>query len=283
MAGLVLEGGSMRGMFSAGVMDALLDCDIHFDYVIGVSAGITNAVSYISRQKERNLEVIRKYRHDKRYMSPLNFIRHRSLFGLDFLFDDIPNKLVPFDYEAFSTFTGILKVGITDATTGEAVYKTYENRENVDRKAMLLRATCAIPIYSPSIEIEGNQYYDGAMADSIPIKKSVADGNKKNLVVLTQPKGFEKTLSRSDKLCSLALRKKYPQMAKLMLERPKMYNDTLCYIESIEAESPDDIIVIRPEYSLNSFESDIAVIEKSYRHGYDTAVKHIDTIKFLQG
>ena len=120
MPGLVLEGGTFRPVFSCGVMDALLDNDIMFDYVIGVSAGITYAVSYLSRQRGRNLEVLRQYRNDKRYFGARNIRRDHSIFGVEFVFSTIPNELIPFDWDAYHRYTGRIRVGVTNARTGEA-------------------------------------------------------------------------------------------------------------------------------------------------------------------
>ena len=122
MPSLILEGGTLRPIFSAGVMDALLDNNITFPYCIGVSAGITNGVSYISKQKGRNLEVVTKYRNDNRYLSYRNFLRCKSIFGLDFVFDEIPNNLIPFDMDTYRKYPGKVLVGVTNAHTGKTEY-----------------------------------------------------------------------------------------------------------------------------------------------------------------
>ena len=140
MNGLVLEGGTFRPIFSSGVMDALLTEDIMLPYCIGVSAGIADGVSYISKQKGRNLDIITKYRNDKRNMGPGNYRKQKSLFGLDFVFGEIPDKLVPFDKETFFSYEGTCKVGVTNAKTGEAEYK---NAKNLDQKYSLLRSPYA--------------------------------------------------------------------------------------------------------------------------------------------
>lgn len=276
MAGLVLEGGSFRGIFSAGVMDALLDYDVDFAYVIGVSAGISNGMSYISKQKGRNMEILRQFRSDKRYMSKRNLLKNKSLFGLDFVFDEIPNHLIPFDWDTYGQFQGVIKVGVTDALTGDIVYK---NGKELDKKSTMFRATCAIPIIFPAITIDGRPYYDGGMSDSIPIKQSVQDGNLKNLVVLTQPKGFVKEQSKGGIASARILKKKYPKLAETIWNRPQMYNDTLQYIEELQNTQPQNIVVLQPEYKLNSAEENLTVLEKTYRHGYEVAVKNMEAIK----
>ncbi len=278
MAGLVLEGGSFRGIFSAGVMDALLDNDVMFEYIIGVSAGISNGMSYISKQKDRNLDILRQYRNDKRYMSKANLVKHHSMFGVDFMFDEIPNKLIPFDWDTYHQFTGTIKVGVTDAQTGAIVYK--DGRE-LDKPCTMLRATCAIPIVFPAVTLDGKVYYDGGLADSIPIEQSVADGNKKNLVVLTQPKGFVKEHGKGDVASSHILHKQYPKLAETILNRPQMYNDTLAYLEDLKQANPENTVVLQPDYALDSMEADVTVLEQTYRHGYDMAVEHMAQIKAL--
>lgn len=145
MPGLILEGGTFRPVFSCGVMDALLEHGLMFDYVIGVSAGITNGVSYVSRQKGRNIDILRRYRNDPRYMGYANYLKCGSMFGLDFIYDEIPNRLSPFDWEAYLAYPGRVRVGVTNALTGQPEYL---DGRALDEKCTMLRATCAIPFFS---------------------------------------------------------------------------------------------------------------------------------------
>ena len=170
MPSLILEGGTFRPIFSAGVMDALLDNDIIFPYCIGVSAGITNGVSYISKQKGRNLAVIEQYRNDKRYLGLKNFFSCHSIFGLDFVFNEIPNNLLPFDMDAYQSYSGKILVGVTNAKTGQTEYL---DGKDLDENCTILRATCAIPYFFPCIKYKGNEYYDGGICDPIPIRKQL--------------------------------------------------------------------------------------------------------------
>ena len=155
MPSLILEGGTFRPIFSAGVMDALLDNDIIFPYCIGVSAGITNGVSYISKQKGRNLAVIEQYRNDKRYLGLKNFFSCHSIFGLDFVFNEIPNNLLPFDMDTYQRYSGKILVGVTNAQTGQTEYL---DGKDLDENCTILRATCAIPYFFPCIKYKGNEY-----------------------------------------------------------------------------------------------------------------------------
>lgn len=276
MPSLILEGGTLRPIFSAGVMDALLDNNITFPYCIGVSAGITNGVSYISKQKGRNLEVVTKYRNDNRYLSYRNFLRCKSIFGLDFVFDEIPNNLIPFDMDTYRKYPGKVLVGVTNAHTGKTEYL---NGKNLDDKATMLRATCAIPLLFPVIKINGKEYYDGGLCDPIPIKKAIADGNTKHLIVLTQPKGYKKELSKKNILVAKLLNKKYPNLKTPLLNRHNHYNETVKFCEQLENEGK--VLILRPEYNLDSFEKDINKLKSSYDHGYNLAINHLSEIKKL--
>ena len=273
---LILEGGTLRPIFSAGVMDALLDNNITFPYCIGVSAGITNGVSYISKQKGRNLEVVTKYRNDNRYLSYRNFLRCKSIFGLDFVFDEIPNNLIPFDMDTYRKYPGKVLVGVTNAHTGKTEYL---NGKDLDDKATMLRATCAIPLLFPVIKINGKEYYDGGLCDPIPIKKAIADGNTKHLIVLTQPKGYKKELSKKNILVAKLLNKKYPNLKTPLLNRHNHYNETVKFCEQLENEGK--VLILRPEYNLDSFEKDINKLKSSYDHGYNLTINHLSEIKKL--
>lgn len=276
MPSLILEGGTLRPIFSAGVMDALLDNNITFPYCIGVSAGITNGVSYISKQKGRNLEVVTKYRNDNRYLSYRNFLRCKSIFGLDFVFNEIPNNLIPFDMDTYRKYPGKVLVGVTNAHTGKTEYL---NGKDLDDKATMLRATCAIPLLFPVIKINGKEYYDGGLCDPIPIKKAIADGNTKHLIVLTQPKGYKKELSKKNILVAKLLNKKYPNLKTPLLNRHNHYNETVKFCEQLESEGK--VLILRPEYNLDSFEKDINKLKSSYDHGYNLTINHLSEIKKL--
>lgn len=276
MPSLILEGGTFRPIFTAGVLDALLDNNITFPYCIGVSAGITNGVSYISKQKGRNLEVLTKYRNDKKYFGYRNFLRCKSIFGLDFVFDEIPNKLIPFDMDTYRQYDGTVLIGVTNAKTGKTEYL---DGKDLDDKATMLRATCALPIFFPVIKINSNEYYDGGICDPIPIRKSISDGNKKHLIILTQPKGYKKELSQKNVFVSKLLSKKYPNLKDSFLTRHENYNETVKFCEELERQGK--AIILRPEYPLESFEKDVNKLKSSYNHGYESTIKHLNEIKSL--
>lgn len=274
MTGLVLEGGTFRPIFSCGVMDALLSENIMLPYCVGVSAGIADAVSYISRQPQRNLEIMQKYRNDKRYMGKSHLRKEKSLFGLDFVFGEIPDKLVPFDWDSFLKYEGQLLVGVTNAETGQAEYK---NGKDMDEKFTMLRATCALPMFFPAIELDGKKYYDGGLADPIPVQKALDDGCDKIIIILTQPKGFVKRHERYNKMGAHLLARKYPEIKKSILSRPERYNETVKYCEALAKEGK--AMIIRPTHPLDSFESDVRKLEMAYWHGYRMTKEKMSRIK----
>ncbi len=278
MTGIVLEGGTFRPVFSSGALDALLSENILLPYCIGVSAGISNGVSYISKQPQRNLEIMQKYRNDKRYMSRSNWKKSRSIFGLDFVFDEIPNKLIPFDRETFFQYKGKCLVGVTNAETGKAEYK---DAMEMDDKYTMLRATCALPMFFPAIELDGNKYYDGGISDPIPVKKAMEDGCDKLLIILTQPRGYVKRIGKYDKMGARMLGRRYPEIRRAILERPNLYNEAVQYCDELVKEGK--ALILRPNHLLNSFESDIRRLEMSYWHGYRMTKEKMRRIKrFLE-
>lgn len=278
MPGLILEGGTFRPVFSCGVLDALLDEGLMFDYVSGVSAGITYAFSYLARQRGRNLRIFTTYRNDKRYLSMRNFRKCGSIFGLDFVFDEVPNRLVPFDWETFHRYSGRVRVGVTNALTGKAEYL---DGMQLDRPCTMLRATCALPHMFPPIEINGTPYYDGGVADSVPIAQALRDGSRRNLVILTRPAGYWKTTTPYVRLGARAMRHRFPAMEQTMLYRAERYNQTTLLLDELKRRAPADTVILRPAMSLDSFEKDVSVLHRSYDHGYQLAMDNMGAIRAL--
>lgn len=276
MPGVLFEGGSFRPVFSCGVMDALLDRNIMFPYCIGVSAGAADAASYISRQKGRNIRLFEKYRNDKRYLGKRNILREKSIFGIQFVFRDLPNKLEPFDLDTFHAYDGKFLITTTDAKTGRTKYFT---KEDVDSSYDVFCATCALPVAFPAIKIAGREYYDGGVSNPIPINKLLKDGNKKALIVLTRPQGFRKECKRSDRIVAKAVQKKYPIVARQLRTRYKRYNQSVAECERLEQEGK--AVIIRPEKAIHSYEKDVKVLRETYQLGYDMAMERMEEIKAL--
>ena len=273
---LILEGGTFRTIYSGGVLDAFLDHDIHLPYILAISAGAINACSYVSKQKERTLRIFTNYRHDKRYMGLRNFMKERSLFGLDFAYNVIPNELDVFDWDTYQKFEGQIEIGVTNAYTGQIEFL---DALQMDKECMMLRATCAIPVLFPEIKLNDTPYYDGGLADPIPITRAVEQGYDKHVIVLTRPKGYRKTIDRQTKFAMKLLSKRYPALVESMLKRAQKYNETLDYCERLEADGKAHIF--RPTYALNSFEKQISQIHKNYAMGYEQSMKQMDALKLF--
>lgn len=273
--GLVLEGGGMRGIYTSGVLDFFMENDIYLPYVIGVSAGACNASSYISRQKYRSKNINLKYIKDPRYLGIKNLIFEKSIFGIKFIYDEIPNKLEPFDYEAFNNASEKFIIGTTNCNTGKTVYFEKNKCKDIIK---VIRASSSLPLIAPIVSINGEPYLDGGISDSIPIKKSIEDGYLKNIVVLTRPKGYRKGQTKFKKFIKFKYRK-YPNLIKKIFNRYKEYNETLDYIETLEKR--DEIIVIRPSMDLkvDRLEKRVEKLQELYDLGYKDAKKSYNNIK----
>lgn len=276
MPGILFEGGSFRPIFSCGVMDALLEEGIMFPYCIGVSAGAADAASYISKQKGRNIRILEKYRNDKRYLGKRNLLKDKSVFGVQFVFRDIPNEEDPFDMETFQCYEGDFVVTTTDAITGET---RYFHKEDIDHEYNVFCATCALPLVLPPAVIDGREYFDGGLSNPIPIDKLLADGNEKALIVLTRTAQYRKECTRSDHIAAKAMHRKYPKIAEEILNRYEKYNASVRLCEKLEQEGK--AVLIRPEEALDSYEKDVVRLRKTYESGYQMAMARMDEIKAL--
>lgn len=273
--GLVLEGGGMRGLYTCGVLELFMDKELYFDYIIGVSAGACNAVSYISRQKGRNIKVNTDFVNDWRYMSLRNLIRERSYFGMDFIFKEIPDKHVKFDYEAFNNSQCDFYIGTTDCKTGKPLY--FGKNDMGEYFNDILRASSSIPLMSPIVSFKDYELLDGGISDSIPIVKSIEDGNDKNIIVLTRNKGYRKSPVKFEALVRMKYRK-YPLLVEAILNRYRMYNDTLDYIEKLEAEGKAIVIRASREMKVDRLERNREKLQELYRNGYEDAESLYDRI-----
>lgn len=276
--GLVLEGGTFRGVYSAGVMDAFLENGIEFPYIIGVSAGISNGVSYVSKQFARNREIMDKYRSDKRYIGAGNFRKCKSCFGLDFVFGEIPNELIPFDYETFYSYKGELKVGVTNAETGK--FECKNGLEN-EKDFKYLRASCSIPGLFPPAELDGGFYYDGGLSNPIPVKQAIKDGCTKNVLILTQPEGFVKKCGKGNIIMSQLIRKKFPEIEMLLLDRHRIYNRQTAFCKELERRGK--ALIFRPKIKLDSMEKNVEKLRETWQMGYDDGTARIEEVKAFLG
>lgn len=266
--GLVLEGGGMRGVYTAGILEFFLESQLFFPYVIGVSAGACNAASYLSMQKGRNKTVTIEYASDPRYISWKNYFRNRQFFGMDFIFDEIPNKHVPYHYDVFYNSPTEFVVGTTDCHTGKPVY--FNKQEYGNDLLTVLRASSSLPFIAPEVSFKDKMLLDGGISDPIPIKKAQKDGFLKNIVILTRNQGYLKKPSKFHFLVD----RKYPEFKGLqqsLRNRYQVYNETVEYLENEEKEG--NVLIIRPKEPLKvgRMERNPQRLEELYNQGYEDA------------
>jgi predicted patatin/cPLA2 family phospholipase len=278
--GLVLEGGGLRGNYTAGVLDVFLEKGIVFPYVIGVSAGSGMGSSYVSGQKERNLEILQRFHGDPRYLSFRNLILTGSLFGMKFVFNDIPRKYHPFDWKTFIESPIRFTAVATDCDTGEPVYFEKNSKMTQDDFFATLMASSSMPYTSRILTYKGGKYLDGAITDALPLKKTVSEGFTRNVVVLTNPAGFRKKEEPHPPNGLLYFgRKKLIDALKLRITR---YNQSLEHVEA--EEKAGNVIVIRPSEDLHvsRIEEDKEKLLRLYALGKSDAEKVIaEDGKFL--
>ncbi|BCB04369.1 patatin-like phospholipase family protein [Bacillus sp. KH172YL63] len=273
--GLVLEGGGMRGIYTAGALEYFLEKGVEFPYVIGVSAGACNAASYLSKQHGRNKKVNVDFIRDPKYLSWRNYWKTGELFGMDYVFDEIPNKLVPYDYQAFHTNSTEFVVGVTDCETGQPVY--YARSDYGEDLLTIIRASSSLPFVAPVVEFASRHLLDGGISDPIPVGKAEQDGYGKNVVILTRNRGYYKKPSKF----SFLLNRKYPQfpeLQKTMMNRYIKYNQTIDELE--EKERNGDVIIIQPQTPLKvgRIERNPQKLDELYWQGYRDAEAKMNEI-----
>ncbi len=274
--GLILEGGAMRGLFTAGVIDVLMENGIRFDGVIGVSAGAAFGCNYKSGQIGRVLRYNTRFCRDKRYSGFGVLLKTGNIFSTEFCYGEVPLKHDVFDFEAFGKDPSEFFVVATDLETGKAVYHKYDGFH--DHGFDWIRASASMPLVSKIVEIDGQKLLDGGIADSIPVKFFESLGYDKNIVVLTQPNGYRKGKNKMMPFIK-AKYKKYPNFVRTAKERYENYNETLDYIK--EREDKGELLVLRPPYDLpvGKVEKDPENLKVAYNIGRETAQKRIEEIK----
>ena len=276
--GLVLEGGGMRAAYTAGVLDAFMDAGVDLSYVIGVSAGANAGSDYVVGQRERNYKVFVEFAADRRYAGYANLLRERSWFGMRFLFETLPDELAPFHYEEFRRSPRTLVAGLTDCATGEPAYFSQRDYDGRWFVRTVLRASSSLPILSPTVEVQGRRYADGGVSDPIPIAKAIADGNARNVVVLTQNAGYRKEAQPLGAAGSLLLAR-YPGLRRALRARHDRYNACLDSLDQLEKAGL--AFVLRPAAALvvDRMERDVAKLETLYRQGYDETQGRVAALK----
>lgn len=277
--GLVLEGGGMRGVYTAGVLDFFLEENFFVDGVIGVSAGAVQAVNFVSRQEKRGFRVIATYVNDKRYMSFRSLLLTGDLFNRKFCYERIPNELDPFDYETFRNSSTRCYATATNVLTGEASHLELKDlHDDMDK----LRASGSLPLVSNLVNIDGIPHLDGGIADSIPFDAFRRMGYGKCIVVLTRAKGYRKSPNRLVPIIRLKYRK-YPKFIAACENRFRVYNETLDALEAAEARG--DVFVIRPQKTVEvaRLERNASKLEALYREGFAEAKERFDDLKRFIG
>lgn len=276
--GLVLEGGAMRGLFSAGVTDVLMENDIAFDGAVGVSAGACFGCNYKSGQNGRVIRYNTRFCRDKRFCSAVSLIKTGDLFGAEFCYDTIPNKLDKFDYVTYRSSPMEFWVVCTDITKGKPVYKLIETADREELE--WIRASASMPFVSRIVKAEGVKLLDGGISDSIPLRFMESRGYERNVVVLTQPRDYEKTPNRTLPMIKLLYRK-YPELIRAVAERHKMYNSQLKYIRSAEQEGRTLVIAPPEKLPIGHLEHDPDVLREVYRIGRKAATERLEEIKLF--
>ena len=263
---LVLEGGGSRGVFTAGVLDFLMEKNVTFPYVIGVSAGSCNALDFVSRQPGRTRQCMVVEDKANNYVATRAALKKGELFDMDMLFDRYPNELFPFDFDTFFQSETECEMVVTNCKTGEAEYLS----EKEDRRRLMDigRASSSIPLVSPRVEIDGVPYLDGGIADSIPLIHAMEKGWRKNVVVLTRNKGYRKSKPGKSAALYVAAFRQYPEFLNTLYNRYRNYNRTLELIEKWEREG--HIFVLLPEIpTVGRAEKNREKLLTFYDHGYE--------------
>ncbi|WP_276880085.1 patatin-like phospholipase family protein [Bacteroides heparinolyticus] len=266
-SGLVLEGGGMRGVFTCGVLDSFMDRGIRFPYAIGVSAGACNGLSYMSGQRGRakysNIDLLEKYK----YIGLRHLLKKRNIMDFDLLFQEFPEHILPYDYEAYFRCPERFVMVTTNCTTGEANY--FEEKQCKERLIDIVRASSSLPFVCPITYVDNIPMLDGGIVDSIPVMRARHDGFSNNVVVLTRNRGYRKEI-KGTKVPPF-IYKRYPQLREAINRRSVVYNEQLDLVEQMEEAG--EITVIRPRnpIEVNRIERNIRKLTDLYEEGYRCA------------
>lgn len=270
MIGVVDVGGGLRGIYGAGVFDYCLDNGIRFDYCIGVSAGSANIASYLAKQRGRNYQFYMEYTFRRKYMSFHNLLHTGSYIDLDYVYGGLSNKNgeYPLDYEMFEKSDSVMKVVALNALTGETVYFDKSDMKQDDYH--ILEASSSLPVVCKPYFVNGIPYYDGGLADPVPVEKAFADGCDKVAVILTKPKDVVRVQKKDVPMARL-LRHKYAKAAENLLLRYKKYNDGVALAKMYEKQGK--VIIIAPDdcCGMNTLTKDKKCIDTMYHKGYTDA------------
>ena len=270
---LVLEGGGMRGVFTSGVLDWMIDHDITFPYLVGVSAGSSNALSYASHQRGRGKYIFADLQVERHYLGMRNIWRHRSIMDMDLLYHELPETIWPYDYAAYRENSMRVESVATDCLTGEAVY--LEEKEDAARIIDIVRASSSLPFVCPIAYVDECPMLDGGIADSIPLQRAIDQGYEHIIVVLTRHKGYRKE-EKKVRIPSF-IYARYPKLREAIRTRAERYNKQVDLVEQLEREGR--ITVIRPDHPVEvaRIETDLNKMNTLYQHGFEVAERVLHT------
>ena len=277
---IVLEGGGLRGAFTCGVLEYLLENKQQFDRVVGVSAGACNAASFVSGQKGRNWKVNIELPSDRRFMGIKYLISKGSYFNMPFIFNEIPKKLIPFDEIAFYKNPSEFDIVISSLATGKSTILSKRKIEEIGLDKALI-ATSSIPFLSKAVNIDGKLFYDGGVSDSIPVRYALSR-HEKVVLVLTRPRGYRKGETSSKKLIQWTFRK-HSEFRDAMLNRNDAYNKTLDFCEKMERDGKVFIIAPAEEFSIDRLEKSFEKRAALYHHGYQLMGQEYEKMKKFLG
>lgn len=276
-AGLVLEGGGMRGIYTCGALDCLMDQGLWFRSIYGVSAGACHGTSYVSGQRGRAARTVLENVGDPRYGSLRNLLTTGNYFGERFIYRDIPDRHIPFDYDAYAASGMTLYSVVFNCRTGEAEYPA---ARDLRAQMPLILATSSLPLLSKMVGIDGGRYLDGGILDSIPLGRAIADGNARSLVILTQHRGYEKQANRMIGLLR-ARYIRYPRLVEAMARRHVLYNHQLDLV--YQEEALGNAVVIQPQkpVDIDRLEKRRDRLEALYDQGYADTEASLPAIRAL--
>ena len=274
--GLVLEGGAMRGLFSAGVMDVFMENGITFDGCVGISAGAVFGLNYKSNQIGRSIRYNLKYCKDPRYCSFKSLLTTGDLYGVDFCYRVLPYELDIFDSKAFKKNPMKFYIGATDVNTGKCLFHLCSDGGVFDMTWM--RASASMPLVSRIVEVEGFKLLDGGIADSVPYRFMEKEGYNRNVIILTQPKGYRKSKNKLLPVMKVVLRK-YPKLVHAMEIRQDMYNKQMRGIDRREKEGTSFVIRPPKDLGIGRTENDPAKLKEVYDIGRAEGLRVLDSLK----
>lgn len=274
-AGLVLEGGGMKGAYTSGVLDFFLEKNLEFSSCYGVSAGAANLCSFLSKQKRRGFRSLTEYMGNKRISGWYSMVTNGNIIDPDFTYDLVPNYLLPFDRKTYEKYEGKAYAVVTNVETGKAEYLSMKE---VDQAMEAVKASTALPLVFQIVTINGKKYLDGGLADSIPIQRSILEGNKKNVIVLTKEEGYIRKPSENLNLIRLRYYK-YPKIYEVMKERHLAYNETMEYIRLLQKEGKVFVLQPKEKNEISRLEKDSKKMEELYQRGYEDAKNKYDALQ----